>query len=285
MTRVSLLLLTVALSAGAADTNRQIFQVNGVVVGVEPDGKTVRIKHEAIPGYMGAMTMPFEVKDTNELAGLAGGDAVAFRLIVTTNDGWIDQIQKRGAPVINIPLNSGMTVTRDVEPLNEGDLVPDYTFTSELGRRIHVWQFRGKALAINFLFTRCPFPNFCPLMANNFAEVQRKLLAQKDGPTNWQLLTISFDPGFDNPAVLQAYANSHGYDPAHWSFATGKLADITEFGDLFGLQFWREADGTVSHNLRTIIVDPAGRMREIFVGNQWAVDEVVREMVKAAGVK
>ena len=93
-------------------------------------------------------------------------------------------------------------------------------------------------------------------MAKNFADVQKKMLARKDGPTNWQLLTISFDPEFDQPVILRAYANSHGYNPAHWSFATGKLSDVAEFGDLFGLQFWREPDGSMNHNLRTIIVDP-----------------------------
>ena len=231
MFRASLLLLVLALALpatgstnapAAASTNRQIFQVRGVVMGLEPNGKAVRIKHEAIPGYMAAMTMPFDVKDTNELAGLAAGDTASFRMIVTEDDGWIDQIKKREAPAVKLPPNSGITITRDVEQLKEGDLVPDYAFTNELGKRIHLWQFRGKAVAINFLFTRCPFPTFCPLMAKNFADVQKKMLARKDGPTNWQLLTISFDPEFDQPVILRAYANSHGYDPAHWSFATGR---------------------------------------------------------------
>ena len=193
--------------------------------------------------------------------------------------------KKREAPAVKLPPNSGITITRDVEQLKEGDLVPDYAFTNELGKRIHLWQFRGKAVAINFLFTRCPFPTFCRSMAKNFADVQKKMLARKDGPTNWQLLTISFDPEFDQPVILRAYANSHGYNPAHWSFATGKLSDVAEFGDLFGLQFWREPDGSMNHNLRTIIVDPAGRVQKMILGNEWPTDEVVQEMVKAAGTK
>src|SRR5258705_5539217 len=83
-----------ASSSSQSHTNRQVSQVKGVVVSEKRGAKEVEIKHEAIPGYMPAMTMPFEVKSANELAGLAAGDAVSFRMIVTDTDGWIDQIKK-----------------------------------------------------------------------------------------------------------------------------------------------------------------------------------------------
>jgi protein SCO1/2 len=274
-----------ASGAPAPGTNQQIFRVKGVVMEVKPRQKSVTIKHENVHGYMPAMTMPFDVRDANELAGLEPGDPVSFRLIVTDTEGWIDQIRKTG-PKTNTPPTTGpFRLVRDVEPLKEGDLLPDYHFTNELGQAFSTAQFKGRALAINFLFTRCPYPEFCPLMANDFEQTQKKLLAMPASPANWQLLTISFDPEFDTPPVLKAYAESHHYDPAHWTFATGELIDITAIGEQFGLAFCHDETGGISHNLRTAVIDASGRVRKIFAGNQWTPDELVQEIVKSALAK
>jgi len=272
-------------AASATATNPLVYQVKGVVLELAGDGKTVRIQHEEIPGYMAAMTMPFAVRDTNELRGLEAGDPVAFRLWVTETDGWIDQVRKLPRPTSNQPPTTGpFRWVREVEPLNVGDPLPEYHFTNQLGQVIRTTDFRGRALAITFLFTRCPFPTFCPRTARNFAETQRALLALPGGPTNWHLLALSFDPEFDTPAVLRAYGASHGQDPRYWTLATGTLVDITAIAEQFGLTFWREPDGSIGHNLRTAVLDPAGRVRRIFVGNQWTSEELVAEMVRAASV-
>ena len=193
-----LMLVLFALTA-PAQTNQEIHPAKGVVIEVATAGKKVTIKHETIPGYMQAMTMPFDVKDTNELTGLAPGDVVTFRIVVQGNEGWIDQIQKTGATTNTPPTTGPFRAVRDVEPLNEGDVLPEYHFTNQLGQAFSTAQFKGQALAITFLFTRCPFPNFCPLMANNFSQTARKLLATPNAPTNWHLLTITFDPENDTP--------------------------------------------------------------------------------------
>jgi protein SCO1/2 len=229
------------------------------------------------------MTMPFDVKDSNELKGLHPGDSVSFRMLVTDTDGWIDQIRKISSEGTNsVPSSSPVRILQEVEPLKVGDLLPDYHFTNQLGQSISTTQFRGNALAMTFVFTRCPFPTFCPLVVNHFAEAQQKLLARPNGPANWQLLTISFDPDFDTPAVLKAYAETHQYNPAHSSFATGALTDITALAQQIGLTFWHDVSGSINHNLRTIVVGADGKLRKIFVGNQWSSDELVEEMVKAA---
>jgi protein SCO1/2 len=260
-----------------------VYQAKGVVIAVKPREKSVEIKHEEIPNFMPAMTMPFDVKDTNELAGLAPGDSVSFRMIVTDTEGWIDQIKKTAAPVTNSPPTTGpFRLVREVEPLGVGDALPEYHFTNQFAQPLSTTQFKGGALAITFLFTRCPFPTFCPLMANHFSEAQEKLLALSNGPTNWHLLTVSFDPDFDKPAILKNYAERYKYDPAHWSFATGALIDITALAEQVGLTFWHDDTGSISHNLRTVVVDASGRLQKILVGNQWTSDELVTEMVKAA---
>lgn len=266
----------------------QIFQVKGVVESVQAADKTVRIRHEEIPGYMGAMTMPFEVRDTNELTGIGAGDAVSFRMLVTERDGWIDQLKKlnavnNDAPANSLPANAGLRIVRDVEPLEVGDLLPDYRFTNQLGQAVSLRQFRGQALAFTFIFTRCPFPTFCPLMSNNFEATQEALLHHPNAPTNWHLLTISFDPEYDTPERLKSYAASHDANPARWDFLTGALVDITALSEQVGLQFWREPGGSISHNLRTVVVDARGRIQKVFPENKWTVEELTAEIVKAAG--
>ena len=264
--------------------HQKIFEVKGVVIGVKPGEKSIEIKHEEIPGYMPAMTMPFDVRNTNELSGLQPGDSVSFRMLVTDTEGWIDQIHKLAAPVTKLTSTSGpLRLVREVEPLSVGDPLPDYHFTNQFGQPISTAQFKGDALAITFLFTRCPFPNFCPLMANHFAEAQQKLLTLPNAPTNWQLLTISFDPDFDKPAILKAYGERYKYDPAHSSFATGALIDITALAEQVGLTFWHDETGNISHNLRTVVVDASGRVRKTFSGNQWSSSELVQEMLNATG--
>jgi protein SCO1 len=269
----------------ASGTNHQMFQVKGVVLEVKPADKSVKIKHEEVPGYMPAMTMPFDVRDTNVLAGIEPGDPVSFRLIVTDTEGWIDQIKKIGPKTNLLPMTGQFRFVREVEPLKPGDPLPDYRFTNQLGRMFSTGQFKGQALALEFLFTRCPYPTFCPLMANHFEQTQKKLLALTNGPANWQLLTITFDPEFDTPPVLKAYAESHHYDPAHWTFATAPLIDITAIGEQFDLVFWRDETGGVSHNLRAAVIDASGRVRKIFVGNEWTPDELAAELVKAAATR
>src|SRR5437588_3463486 len=193
-------------------TSQQVFQVTGLVVAVNPLRKQVEIKHEAIPGYMPAMTMPFEVKQSAELGNLRPGLAVTFRLNVRPTEVWIDQIHGGNSPATNgPPPGSEVRVVRDVQPLELGDALPECHLIDESGRPISTAQFKGQVLAITFLFTRCPLPNFCPLMANHFAAVQKKLLAMPNAPTNWHLLTISFDPEFDKPEVLKAYAQAYHY--------------------------------------------------------------------------
>ena len=272
-----------AIQTVAPGTNQRSFQVKGVVLAVKPLEKTIEIKHEAIPDYMPAMTMPFDVKDTNILAGIEPGETVSFRMVVTDTEGWIDQIQKLAGPPAATNATTQVQPHRvtDVQPLAIGDPLPDYQFTNQFGEPISTSQFKGDALAITFIFTRCPFPNFCPRTSNGFAETQKKLLASAT-TTNWHLLTITIDPEFDKPAQLKAYAQGYNYDPAHWTFATGDPDQIPSFGARFGQYFLKDITGSISHNLRVVVVDASGHLQNVLTGNQWTSDELAAEMRKAA---
>jgi protein SCO1/2 len=263
-----------------APTPEQTFAVNGLVKELEPDGKTVVIQHEAISNYMAAMTMHYEVRDPKELRGLQPGDAISFRLIVTSKEGWIEGITQRQKSPEASPPPPAVQISRAVEPLDEGDMLPEYHFTNELGEAVSLGQYKGRVLALTFFFTSCPFPNFCPRLTGNFAEAAAQLNHTPGAPARWHLLSISFDPKNDTPQRLLSYAKSAHYDPGHWSFLTGDPVQISELADQFGEIFWPEVGG-ISHNLRTVVVDARGRVRKIYQGNKWTSAELVREMVQA----
>jgi protein SCO1/2 len=172
-----------------------------------------------------------------------------------------------------------------VEPLNIGDPIPDYKFTNQFGNPLSLAQYKGRALAFTFIFTRCPFPTFCPRMSQSFEKAQRVLKAQSTA-TNWSLLSISFDPAYDTPERLKKYTAAYNLDTNRWWFATSDLWTIDGITEQFGLTFYRENPTALpQHNLRTVVIDARGRVQKVFVGNEWTGEELAEEMVKAAQVK
>lgn len=265
-------------------TNVTAYEVRGVLREIRAEGSKALIAHDDIPGYMEAMTMLLDVKDTNELRGLLPDDSIRFRMLVTDTDGWIDRVQRIGTHVAStIAPPAPSTASASVEELEPGAALPDCTLTNQLGQTIRLSDFNGKALAFTFIFTRCPFPTYCPRMNNNLGTAQR-LLAKASTGTNWQLLSISFDPEWDTPARLAKYAETYRYDPAHWSFATGTAEHVRKLGESFGLMYYRKG-GSIEHNVRTVVVDASGRVRKIFAGNEWQPAELVEEMKKAMEIK
>jgi protein SCO1/2 len=263
----------------------QVFDAKGIIKELEPDGKTVVIRHEAIPGYMQAMTMPFEVRDTNLLHGLKPGDAISFKLAVTPTEGWISALTKLDSPTpepaLQPPPPPVMHVSRALEPLEPGDRLPDYHFTNELGEAVSLSQFKGQVLAFTFFFTSCPFPEYCPRMTSNFAQAERQLATMTNAPAHWHLLSISFDPAHDTPRRLATYALAADYDKNHWNFLTGDEEQISALAEQIGENYWHEG-GSIGHNLRTVVVDPSGHIRNIIGGSKWSVGELVQEIVQAA---
>lgn len=273
-----------ANDAPAASTNVQTFLVRGVVKKVEAADRRVSIQHEEIPNFMPAMTMPFRVKDAAELDGVQPGDAIWFRLWVTADESWIDRVKKeesQAAAQAPAPEREAVRVARDVPVLREGDLLPNYTLTNELGSAVQLNGFRGQVLAFTFFFSRCPLPEFCPRMAHNFQDVMRQLKEMPKGPTNWHLLSISFDPHFDTPEVLRGYAQAFQADSNRWNFVTGAMIDIDALTDHFELTVVKRGNEW-DHKLRTVVVDPHGRIQKIIFGNEWKPAEVVEAMTKAA---
>ena len=166
--------------------------------------------------------------------------------------------------------------------LKPGDPLPDYALTAEDGRQIHFSDFRGKALAFIFFFTRCPLPDYCPRMNNNFEQTRKILLTDTNAPTNWQFLSISFDPEFDTPAVLSNYANVYRGDDTHrWLFAAASTNVLADAALRLDLMVMRQGNN-ISHNLRTVVLDPQGRIYKQFDGNQWTPQQLADAILGAA---
>src|SRR5260370_3747252 len=177
----------------SSSTNLRVFMVKGVVKEVKPDGTSAVIKHEPIPDYMAAMTMPFNVKAPQELAGIEAGDEITFRLLVAEDESWIDQVIKRGKSARESspsppPPSSPVPSTPGRHPLL------DYKFTNELGQAVSLNDFKGQPLAYTFFFTRRPIPDFCPRFSKNFRETPQKLGAQPQAPHNLHLRSNSSEP-------------------------------------------------------------------------------------------
>jgi protein SCO1/2 len=232
------------------------------------------------------MTMPFDVQEPKELNGLKPGDQISFRMLVTTNDGWIDRIQVVGSDTNAVATPPPVRITSSVPLLEAGSLLPDYTLTNELGRVIRLSEFRGQVLAFTFIFTRCPYPDFCPRMTDLFARAQKHLAGEPDAPKNVRFLSISFDPEHDTPELLRAYAERHNYDPSRWTLATGAWDQLEPLTGHFGLIFGRDVPPEkMEHNLRTVVVRPSGKIQAVLPSNEWQSEDLIREIRAAAAAE
>ena len=272
------LLLAIGFALAGCDAGRKTaetvpevttYEARGVLREVLADGRRAVIAHEAIPGYMAAMTMEFTAAEAQELAGLVPGDALAFRLSVTETESWIDEVRKTGH--VELPSQ------KKEEPLPApGETVPNVTLVDQSGRTMRLGEFQGRALAVTFIYTRCPLPDYCPLLSTRFAEVQRAL-ASAGRTDGWHLLSITIDPEHDTPERLGEYARRHAADPGHWTFATGEPAEIARLSGFFGLAVFR-AGAEWNHNLRTAVIGPDGSVRKVFTGNRWTAEELAAEL-------
>ncbi|HUA68064.1 MAG TPA: copper-binding protein [Candidatus Saccharimonadales bacterium] len=268
-------------TARADDQTFQSYSARGVVEKIAPDQRQVTIHHQDIPGYMMEMTMDFPVQDTNELNGISVGDKITFTLVVGQTNDWVENIHRVGHTDVamsnSMPMTGGMS-----SKLKPGDMLPDGELVTEDGNTVHFSNFRGTAVAFTFFFTRCPLPNYCPLMNRNFEQARVLLLSQPDAPTNWEFLSISFDPQFDTPEVLSDYAGAYrGTNADHWLFADATTNTLAHLAPRLGLMVMRQGNN-ISHNLRTVVIDPQGRIYKQFNGNQWTPQQLAEALTQAA---
>ena len=265
--------------------NEKRYPIKGKVVAVNQTERTATIAHEDIVGYMPAMTMPFKIKSDADLQMIKSGDQVTGTLVVDDQSAWVEitSIVEGGAPV-----SQSLDVPGEPKP---GTEVPDFGLVNQDGKRIHLAQYRGKLLLVTFVYTRCPQPDQCTLMSNNFAAIDQALQKEPQTYDQTHLLTISFDPDYDTPKVLRSYGASHtgrysDENFQHWEFASGTKDEVKGVAQFFGLRYYHDTesdDEQVIHSLRTVIVGPDGRVLKLYRGNEWKPEEIVSEMKNLSG--
>ncbi len=268
-------LLPLLVGMAACGPRARTFDVKGRVAGFADDARTVFIDHEAIPGFMPAMTMPLKAADASEIAGLGVEDAIRFTLHVSRESTWISGVAR---------LPDSAVARREAAPaaghgaqpvLTPGEAVPAFELTDQDGRALDNRDYRGRLWLVTFIYTRCPLPDYCPLLSSRFAALQKAWAAQASPPA--QLLSISFDAAYDTPAVLKAYAGRYGADPARWRFAVGSPETIRMLTQAFGVTL--SANGQIiDHNLTTALIDRQGRIVRLWRDNDWAPEDVLKEV-------
>ena len=247
-----LLAAFVLITAGGCATT---YQTRGLVLRVDPASSTLTVSHDPILGYMEAMVMPFTVSDVAQIRGVRPGDVIQFRLRPREGGTQIDRIK----PLSAVGADAGLTMTPAVSALvPPGEAVPDFTLTDQNGTRISLASLRGQVVAITFIYSRCPLPDYCPRMVNNLAEVKKRY-AERLG-RDLTLLTVTFDPKYDTPEVLRNFARRYGGNVPAWHFLTGSEEEVAAVCASFGIEYWPD-QGLITHTLQTAVIDREGRLR------------------------
>jgi len=224
--------------------------------------------------------MDFPVRNPEELAGISVGDKLTFTLKVSKDNDWIDNIHREG-PAAQVTTTTRQVSGEKISKLKTGDKLPDGDFVTEDGRTMHFADFQGKVVAFTFFFTRCPLPDYCPLMNRNFKQTRDILLSSPGVPTNWDLISLSFDAGFDHPEVLSSYAKNYRADnPDRWLFGVASAKTLAEVASPLGLMILNQGAG-IAHNLRTVVLDAHGRIYRQFNDNQWTPQQLAKVMLEA----
>ena len=273
-------LLILGAGCGRAPDERT-YQLTGQILVVKPETNEVLVKHEDIPGFMPAMTMPYTVNDPAILTDKAAGDLIKATLVVGAERAYLSTIAKTGSAPLPEDARTTIPAAAGVYILQPGNAVPDTALIDQDGTPTSLKAFGGSALAVTFVYTRCPLPQFCPLIDRRFGEVQKLVHADPALKGKVKLVSISFDPAFDRPEVLRAHASKAGAEPAVWRFATAGEAVVDRLAAEFGINVIREKDGTITHNLRTAIVDPSGRLVAILDNNDWTAGQLADALKNA----
>jgi protein SCO1/2 len=270
-------LVFVAVSCSRSEARR--YQITGQVLAVDAARLEVIIAHDAIAGYMQAMTMPFKVREGSQLAGLTPGDLVRGQLVVTENDGFVEHVERTGYRELPASMRTPLAPPRDGYLL-EGDTVPDVWVIDQDSRRRRLLEKPGVATVLTFTYTRCPFPTFCPLMDKNFQGLQQRILADPQLAEKVQLLSVTIDPKFDTPAVLRQHAERVKADPRIWSFVRLDEQTPGALAERFGVTSAPDERNplVIVHNLSTVFIGPEALIAKILRGNDWTVADANDEL-------
>jgi protein SCO1 len=273
---MSAVLICLGFAAGCHSAPEKHYPIQGEVISADPAKKLITVKHGDIPGLMPAMTMTYQVAAPKEIETLQPGDKITADLVVSETKGRLEKI-------VVVSKGDGKTSPGTTQRIPEkGDAVPDFALVNQDGKIIHFSNFRGKVLLVTFIYTRCPLPDFCPRMNENFRAVQRLLQDVPGSTERAEFLSISFDPEHDTPAVLKHYASLYkqsvpGEKSFDWQFAAPSVKDLPELARFFGLVFQPE-QAQIVHSLSTTVISPDGKVEKWFSDNEWTPADAAQAM-------
>ena len=277
--RTSALVSIVFLAAACSSAKH--YELKGQVLAVNREKQEILVKHDEIPGFMMAMTMPYKVQSNGMLDNVSAGDLITAQLEVKDNAATLVAITKTGSAPPDLPKPSPLT-SAGAQLIKEGEEVPNQAFVDQDGKNRHLVDIRdGRAMALTFMYTKCPMPTFCPMMDRNFVEVQKAIKARPELRDNVRLLSVSFDPKNDTPPVLKKHAKGLGADPSVWTFVTGDRDDIDTFALHFGVTLLRgeaKDPDEIGHTLRTAIIDRSGKLVKSYTGNEWTPEQLIADL-------
>jgi protein SCO1/2 len=248
-----------------------------VVVSTDATKGQVTVDSEAIPGFMDAMIMPYTLKQPIIVSELHPGDTITATLLVSSNSDLLDEID------VIAQAKADYKPPVAYRPLNPGDPVPDFKLLNQDGKIIHLAQFRGKILLVTFIYTRCPLADYCPRMSRNFAQLDKMLAADPALYGKTHLLSVSFDPKYDTPAVLRSYGGAYtgnftNEKFGHWDFAAPPLAELDKVLNFFLVGATPEKDKTITHSLSTIVITPDGKIAKWYPTNDWTPEQLFADV-------
>ena len=264
----------------AAQQQAKRYHLVGKVLSIDKDQASVMVDGQEIVGFMGAMTMPYSVHDAQALASLAPGDEISADVVVNDSGAYLENIvvTKKG---------DGKGPTGASSPPKPGDKVPDFALINQDGKKIRLSSYQGEVLLVTFIYTRCPFPDFCPLVSRNFSKIYASLKQNPAAGPKVRLLSVSFDPAHDTPEALRKYAGTFrattGGDPYdRWQFAVIPQKDLVEVANFFGLFYESGAGGQITHSLSTTVIAPDGKVYKWYSDNDWKPDDLIADAAQAA---
>jgi protein SCO1/2 len=269
-------------NAAGPQAGAKKYSIRGIVVSSDAKTGAVTLDADAIPGYMEAMTMPYTLAQPNIAAELHPGDTIKATLTVTADADTLDEI----VVITQAKPDYKPAVTyNDLEP---GEAVPDFAFRNQDGRMVRLGQWHGKVVLLTFIYTRCPLPNFCVRMSRNFAEMDKDLAKDPKLYAKTHLLSVSFDPQYDTPAVLRSYGGAYTGQFtketfAHWDFAAPTAEELPKVMEFFDVGATPEKDKTITHSLSTVVIGPDGKVFKWYPGNEWTPAQVLDDVRKLAG--
>ncbi|HXW04224.1 MAG TPA: SCO family protein [Vicinamibacterales bacterium] len=271
MRRLAVVLVGLGLALPACSRGRS-YELRGQVLAVDASRGELTVRHEDIHGFMPGMTMPFKVRPASITAQRQPGDLISATLVVEDGLPYLTGVTLLGrAAVVDAPPSRA-----PFDLLAAGDPVPDTPFVDQSGTARRLSDWRGRVVAVTFTYTRCPLPDFCPLMDRSFAVVQRTVVDDPALRHRVHLVSITLDPGYDTPPVLAGHAARLGADAGVWTFLTAPPSDLDAFAARFGVSVTRAEDGRADlvHNLRTAVVDTGGRIAAMLTGHAWTPSEL-----------